>query len=198
MNRILLIAISTFLLAAFVGGCAGRRGNGGADDDDTTTIGLAGLDIDGDGKLTSDDISGGDAGIYDHREGAGGSTDSSAVGSAMLYPGDGYWSLEFDLGGSPAWRVSVWFEDPNMSTWELDAGPADFGWANATDPAGELLAWSDSSSGTIEITDADQSAASGWFDGEIILVIADQFESPTGDSIRIDGFAFNQVPYALD
>lgn len=188
-----LLALSVLSLAS---GCAGRRGGNGGDDDDDTSGGLAGLDTDGDGELTDADLSSGDAAAYIRV--SGGDDDgveiASEDGGAILVPGDGSWGLVMEAGGSYALQLGLYFEDPDFEDFELSVGTGALQWVNVSSTSEEFLFWASSSDGSVNVTSTDGETASGYFDGVVDITVADQFESPTGATLRIEGFAFREVP----
>ena len=187
------LAILTLITAA---GCDGRRGGAGGDDDDAAGGGLAGLDQDGDGVFTDDDLASGSSGVYTTTTNDDGETvEGETTSAAWISSGDGYWALGFETSGVYPMSLVVWFADPDSEDWELSTGSGDLGWTSAS--SSDWLVWESSSSGTVNVTDVSGGKASGWFDGSINLVVADQSESQVG-TVSIEGFAFNEVSMAVD
>jgi len=187
------LAILTLLTAA---GCDGRRGTGGGDDDDAAGGGLAGLDQDGDGVLTDDDLDSGSGAIYTTTTNEDGETEEGESSSdAFLTLGDGYWGLGIETSGVYPMTIIVYFEDPDTEDFILSPGTGSIGWVSVSST--DWLVWQDSSEGEVNITSVDGNKASGWFDGTIELVVADQSESQVG-TVTVEGFAFNAVDMPLD
>ena len=173
-------------------GCAGRRGNGAGDDDDVV-IGLGGLDIDGDGVLTDDDLDSGEVAVFSRIEGGDDAGDyANSWSGGYLAGGDGAYSVNGRIGGAIPADLALWFDATDPETFELAVGEGDIAWANATSE--EYLIWAESSSGSVTITEASSTQASGYFEGEVVFVVASQNESPTGETIVIEGLAFNDLP----
>ncbi len=193
MFRTLLLLTAALSLTACNPGRGGSGGSG--DDDDNGPDGLGGLDTDGDGVLTADDLPAGAAGVYLTTTGGEDDGDEGdSVTDASLTSGDGAWGLQLSSIGGMALDLTLWFNDPVMDTYELDEGEGDLVSVNAS--AEGILVWASERSGTVTITAADETMASGYFEGSIELTVADQTETPTGEIITITGFAFHDVPYA--
>ena len=192
--------ITIFVCAVALAACIPSRGtNSGGDDDDDSVDnnGLGGLDADGDGALTDADLASGESAVFFSRTGGedDGEEGDAATG-ATLSPGDGYWALSMPSVGGLALELTLWFEDPVMDTWDrLETGTVELGSVSAN--AEGMLLWVDTREGDVTITEADASMASGYFDGTVELTVADDTESPTGEVITIEGFAFRDVAYLI-
>lgn len=194
MLRTCLILACAAALSACV---PGRGGNPGDDDDDANNDpGLAGLDTNGDGVLTDADLDPGVGAVFLTR--TGGDEDAEEGDSstdAMLLPGDGGWGLRMESVGGLAMQLTMWFDDTNFDTFEPDPGEAELRSVSAN--AEGWLLWASSMEGSVTITESNESAASGYFEGSVELTVANSNETPTGEIITIEGFAFRDVAYAL-
>jgi hypothetical protein len=195
------LLLTTILALALATGCDSRRSGGDDDDDDAGGRGLAGLDRDNDGELTDEDVSSGEGAVYwvsvqdGDEEGATeeGHTDSSA----SLVSGDGGWGVEIKTTGDLALAITIWFANPDPQTSELSVGTGELQNVSASTQAEDFLVWADSSVGDVTITDVSD-GVSGYFEGEIVIKVADRFEELTGQVIRIEGFAFNGLQLPMD
>ncbi len=196
MNARSALSILAILSLVSAAGCDARGGSNGADDDDDGS-GLAGLDTNNDGALTDADLGTGETGLYATTSDDDGDTEEGeTTSSGWLSSGDGYWSVNMTTNGTIPMQLAIWFEDPGPDDWELSEGTGDIGWVNANSE--QYLLWADSTEGTMTITEATSSSASGYFEGSITLMVADQSESPTGQAVTIEGFAFNGLSLAVD
>ncbi len=189
------LSILAILSLATATGCDIRGGTNGDDDDDAS--GLGGLDANGDGVLTDDDLQTGTSGLYTTTSDGDGETEAGETfTNAWLGSGDGAWSLNANSNGSIPMSLAMWFVDPGPDDWELSVGSGDVNYVSASSEL--YLLWADSVDGSMEITDVTGDNASGYFDGSVTLIVADQFESPTGQTVTIEGFAFNELSMGLD
>ena len=178
------------LLVPLTTGCDARRGGGGGSGE-PGDVGLAGLDDDGDGVLTDDDLASGEAAVLSRMVSGDDETESGVRDrDSRILMGDGRWFLVLGLTGTYPLDLEIGFDDENFDL-VLDTGPADHRGTRAT--LDGYLAMGSSPEGTIEVTEGGEVTGSGWFDGTIRLEIWTEFEEPTGDEIIIDGFAFKDV-----
>ena len=195
MNTRTTLSILAVLSLVTAAGCGARGGTNGDDDDGNG--GFAGLDANGDGAFTDADLDSGTSGLYSRTEDGDSETEEGEVDDdAWLASGDGYWSVNMRTTGVVPMQVAIWFEDPDSEDQSLSTGTGDIGWVSAYSE--QYLLWADSTEGEMTITEATSSSASGYFEGSIVLVVADQSESPTGQTVTIEGFAFNDVSMAMD
>jgi hypothetical protein len=192
MFRTLTICFCALALTACT---SGRRGSdSGGDDDDDAPVGLGGLDLDGDGVLTDADLQPGWAGVYMSTSGGDDDGDEGeSTEGASLTSGDGSWALRMTNMGGFALALTLWFDDPDLSTYELDEGTVELRSVGAN--AEGFLLWASNTEGEVTITEAGTDSASGFFEGTVELTVADDTETPTGEIITIEGFAFNDVGY---
>jgi len=191
LSLIALLSLSAVLMA-----CPPNR-PGGEGDDDNEDNGFGGLDTNGDGDLTPDDVAGGSTALFLVRVDGDQESEDGQTVEAQIVLGDGVYGLSLTLPGSTAWNIVIWFEDPDFDDFELSTGATEIAWVSVSDPSQELLAWATDTSGTINITEAGMTNASGFFEGSINIAIADQFEQPTGEELQISAFAFNDVPVSM-
>ena len=183
-----LFFLSSILLLVLPSGCSRVGGGGGGGNGDDA--GLAGLDSDGDGVLTDNDLDSG-AAMYsrttsDDSDVEEGSRDSSA----RILMGDGRWFLDFDLDATYSIGLQIGFDDDNFDL-VLDEGDATYRGSQAE--VDGFLVMQDSPEGTIVITEGGEESGSGWFDGTIRLEIWTAMEEPTGDEVIIEGFGFKDL-----
>ncbi len=185
--RILLL----FLVAVpLVAGCSPRRGGGGGDDDDFSAPGFGGLDIDGDGALTDDDLDPGGTAIFSVITLDGDTTElAQETTDAFIQAGDGNWYLTFEHDGA-VMQISIGFWSANPDGWELVEG--DGALSSAWGSSEELWLGSATVAGDMVITSTDGNKASGWMDGEVEASIYDMSESEIG-SLVIEGLSFNEI-----
>ena len=182
-------------------GCA----RGGDDDDasnDPGGLAFGGLDRDDDGELTDGDVDSGEAAIFwvsvvdGDEDGATESADTDTDASLTL--GDGAWGLRFHAGGDLALVVTTYFADPDPEDFDLTPGTSSLEYVSVYSEREDLLAWANSSSGEMTISSYANGLGSGYFSGLIEINIADQFEEPTGEVVRIEAFAFSDVALPVD
>ena len=180
-----LLAFATFSLAC------GPQGNSGD--------AFGGLDTNGDGLLTSEDVSDGELAVFYTRvDPSAGDTvpgESLAITTldATISPGGSFgWYLTGDLDGS---TLSVRFE----GDFPLAAGEGTIT-NGSLDVDDEHFAYASEPGGSVDIADLleDGTLASGAVVGELELEVFDMMEAATGESIRIDGFAFKSIPVELE
>lgn len=190
-SRALILSLALLTLTSAVAGCAGRRGGGG-DDDDSEVSAMGGLDANGDGLITPDEVGDGQAGIYTETDSDDGTTEEGAEVDASLTWGDGTLGLAVELDGEVPMRLTLWFDAP-LDVPDPTEDPLTFRYATAQ--SDEFLLWMEEGEGEVQLTEFG-STASGWFEGSVTILVADQFESPTGQTVHIEAFAFNNVPFA--
>ena len=187
-------------LTAVLAGCPPGRGRG--DDDDAAGDDFGGLDRNSDGMLDADDVEPGSAASYislNFEDAAESGDEALETTTVTLTPGSEAWSLQATFpSGTPdlTYSLSMRFQNLGTITPALGTGlvtnanmsPSDSAWyAYASDPGG-----------SVEITAATETDASGFFTGPATLEVLGEFEEPTGETIVIHGFAFNGVPAITD
>jgi len=190
-SRALILSLALLTLTSAVAGCAGRRGGSGDDDDNENTA-MGGLDANGDGLITPDEVGDGKAGVYTETDSDDGTTEEGAEVDASLTWGDGAIGLAVELDGTVPMRLTLWFDEPPIDDPDPIAEPLAFQYATAQ--SDEYLLWMEEGEGEVQLTEFG-SSASGWFEGSVTILVADQFESPTGQTVHIEAFAFNNVPF---
>ncbi|GEM_PF-2461359 len=201
MNR--LTNLSLIPLAALLLACPPGRGN--SDDDDAAGDDFGGLDRNGDGSLDADDVdSGAAAGFLSFDFDADGETGQDPGDQALettnvtLSPGFEAWNLEamFPGEGDLTYSLSLRFENLGTITPGIGAGDVTNGSMSPSDQS--WYAYGNDPGGQVEITDATETNASGFFSGTATLDVLGQFEEPTGETVVVRGFAFNEAPLLID
>ncbi len=190
-------------LAALLIACP--PGRGGGDDDDAGGDDFGGLDRDGDGTLDPDDVNEGAAASFvsfefeeDGETGQEPGDEALETTNVTLSPGFEAWTLEavFPGGGDLSYSLSLRFENLGTITPGIGAGDVTNGSMSPSD--GSWYAYGNDPGGQVEITDANETAASGFFSGEATLDVLGEFEQPTGETVVVHGFAFNEAPLLVD
>lgn len=194
MRHFLPYALAFALLAPTLIGCPPERG--GDDDDDDSPFGL--LDRDGDGDLDADDVDSGEAaaaitldfvdedGEPDVTEEEVTTTDVSLSQTTVA------WSLDASFGSGAdliVLSLRMELEGPLVAgSWDVSSasanGGADSWWAYTGDAGGEVV-----------ITAVGDGVASGHFEGTAEIDVYGPYEEPTGEIVRVEGFAFRDAPW---
>jgi hypothetical protein len=181
-----LVVLPSLALFLLLTGCAGP----------TDPAGFGGLDADGDGELTAADLEDGEVAVFLQR------FDQSAGEPVPLEP-EALTTLDATLspGGSFGWYVNANLDGSALSlrfeVTESGLAVGDGAITNASlDVDDEHFAYASSPDGAVSISDVaeDGSDASGRVTGDVELDVYGAMEQPTGESIRIEAFAFKSVP----
>jgi len=166
---------------------------------DNGEVEFGGLDSNGDGLLTSDDVSEGELAVFYTRVDQSGTVPAPGDGLAVttldatITPGGSFgWYLTGDLDGA---TFSVRFEgDAPLAVGEGTITNA------SLDIDDEFFAYGGEPGGAVEIAELieDGTQASGGVTGEVELEVFDMMESPTGEVITISGFAFKSIPIEFE
>ena len=193
MRPSLVFALAAALLVPVLAGCPVERG----DDDDAAESPFGALDRDGDGDLEADDVDPGEAAAlvtldFVDEDGEPDVTEESVTTSVVaLNRTTVAWSLDATFGeGVDALYLSLRFElngELEVGSWDVSTGSANSG--------GEMGWWGYSSDagGQVAITSVGDGIASGHFEGEAEIDVYGPYEEPTGETVRIAGFAFRDV-----
>lgn len=169
-------------------GCARRGGPGGIDPD----AAFGGLDVDGDGKLTDDDLSEGRTAVF-WRLSLDGEDSEEATSSTAgrIQQGDGNWFVVVDVEGELPMELNIAFQSPQVDGWDLVVGEGELQGAWG-DPEGYFMGHEECP-GDMVITAVDGGTASGWMDGTVEVTIYDDSESEVG-SLFLDALSFKDIP----
>ncbi len=188
-----LALLFSFLLVT-VTGCPPTR------DDDDAEGPLADLDKDGDGDLDADDVGPGEAAAavtLDFVDEDGEpivSEEGLTTTDIELQQTFSAWNLAATFGeGDDALTISLRFElegDLATGTYGVSNG-------NAQPGDGSWYAYSSEAGGDVVITSVGDGVGSGHFEGTAELDVLGEFEQPTGEVVRITGFAFRDVDTLL-
>ena len=119
--------------------------------------------------------------------------------SVNLFAGFEAWTLEASFpSGTPDLNYSLSLRFENLGTISpgIGAGDVTNGSMRPTDQS--WYAYRNEPGGQVEITAATETTASGFFSGPATLDVLGQFEEPTGETVVIHGFAFNNAPLVVD
>jgi hypothetical protein len=185
---------ASLVLALFALGCPPASG----DDDDNSDDSLGGLDRDGDGVLTADDVDEGEGAVYaafnlnDENGDADPTEDGATTADVSLSPASMAWYLQatLTLGGEEV-TFSLRFENAGGEAPEVGRGIV----TNANASSASHYAYANESDAEVEITSSDSDSASGFLDGDVSMEVIGEMEQPTGETIVLRGFAFNDVPF---
>jgi len=177
-----------FLALSILVGCARRGGpDGGNPNDDV----FGGLDTDGDGKLTDDDVASGTTAVFWRLTLDGEDSEEATSSTATtIRQGDGNWMLLVDVEGELPMELNIGFWSAEVDGWDLVEGEGDLqgAWGDAE---GYWMSHSECP-GSMVITSVDGDKASGWMDGSVEVVIYDSTEAEVG-MLYIDGVSFKDV-----
>jgi hypothetical protein len=188
-----LALIASFLVCTLTG-CPPERGD---DDDDDEESPFGALDRDGDGDLDADDVDAGEAAAsfvldFVDEDGEADVTEEQLTTTTVaLSRTTVAWSLDATFGtGADAVNLALRFElngELEVGSWDVSTGSANGG--------GEMGWWgySDDAGGQVAITSVGDYEASGHFIGQAEIDVYGPYEEPTGETVRIDGFAFREV-----
>ena len=194
MRTSLLLALTAALLVPVLTGCPPERGS---DDDDTVDSQFGELDRDGDGDLDADDVDPGQAAAsfildFVDEDGEADVTEEQVTTTTVaLNRTTVAWSLDATFGdGADAVNLSLRFEldgELEVGSWDVSTGSANGG------GSGGWWGYSDDAGGEVAISSVGDGIASGHFVGEAEIDIYGPYEEPTGETVRIAGFAFRDV-----
>jgi hypothetical protein len=150
-----------------------------------------GLDVDGDGELSEGDVEAGTFAVYlqpipDTGEADEEAAEAITTEDARIFPGgSGGWYLRATVDGRV---LSLRFENGD----ELSADEGTI--TNASmDVDEEHFAYASEPGGSIEISEVADAVASGRVHGSVELEVFGMNEMPTGETIRIEAFAFKTI-----
>jgi hypothetical protein len=184
-----LLVLLTLLAAT---GCPPGRGGGDG--------GASTLDTDGDGDLDADDVQPGEGAIavtyeFDDENGDPAPTeDALTTTQVRLEQTFAAWNLAATFGeGDDALIISLRFElegsleEGTYSVSSASARPGDASW----------YAYASEAGGDVVISAVGDGVGSGHFEGSAAIEILGEFEEPTGEIVRVTGFAFRDVEQLL-
>ncbi len=154
---------------------------------------FGGLDLDGDGKLTPEDVGTGEVALFVVFNGDGEQVEVAwnATDGAVTRVGAGMYSLRVSLENEATYTLTVRFEGedpmgPGSGDVTTTSMSADGGW----------YAYDDAPEATMEITEFEGDRVSGTFVGQSDLDVLGEDEQPTGETVRIVAFAFHAIDYS--
>jgi hypothetical protein len=161
----------------------------GDDDDDGSGNDFGGLDVDGDGALTPEDLQAGEVAAYVDLTDAGEDAAAFLVSNARIEEAvDGFWYIEGDFGGVEGYALSLRF----YNGYPLSVGEGEISNATFGNPAGELYSYTSETAATVEVTAASATSASGQLDGALTLDVY-EMDVPNGETVTIEAAAFRDA-----
>jgi hypothetical protein len=152
--------------------------------------------VDGDGDLDADDVSAGEGAVYltldfFDDDGALAPTDRGLTSTEVrLEQTFAAWNLAATFGsGDDALSISLRFEHEG----DLETGTHGVSSGSAQPGDSSWYAYSSEAGGDVNITNVGDNTGSGHFEGPAELDILGESEAPTGEVVRITGFAFRDV-----